>query len=245
MAEDLQGLPPYRRIAAQIRAQIERGEIQPGERIPSVREIVRTENVSTATANRVAAVLRAEGYAKSIPGVGTIARLPNSMTTGPDRLQMLRATGSGYRPGESVEILGAELVPAPEEVADALGLSEAEEVIRRRRVYRDEQGVVAVSTSWLSGSLAPTAPELLTVDPLPKMTFGLIEERTGRRAVRRRDVVAIRPVPEEIAELLGVEAGSTALTMTNHYWDQHGEVTEYATDFLGNGRELSAEYSLE
>jgi hypothetical protein len=33
--------------------------------------------------------------------------------------------------------------------------------------------------------------------------------------------------------------------MTNRYWDQNGEVTEYALDFLGAGRELSAEYALD
>lgn len=245
MVETPQALPPYRRIAAAIKARIDQGELRPGERIPSVREIMRTEGVSTATATRVAAVLRAEGYAESVPGIGTIARLPRKLTTGPDRLRMLRATGSGYRPGERVEILGAELVAAPEPVADALGLEEGAQVVRRRRAYHDELGVVAVSTSWLPGELAEAAPELLGADPLPKMTFGLIEERTGRRAVRRRDAVSIGPAPEDVAPVLGVAAGTGVLTMTNHYWDQHGDPTEYAVDFLGEGRELSAEYALD
>ncbi|MGR6998786.1 GntR family transcriptional regulator [Yinghuangia aomiensis] len=73
-----EGLPPYQRIAAKIRARIEQGELQAGDRIPSVREIVATEGVSTATATRVAAVLRADGYAHSIPGVGTIVAIPKS-----------------------------------------------------------------------------------------------------------------------------------------------------------------------
>ncbi|MEU1956429.1 UTRA domain-containing protein [Nocardia rhamnosiphila] len=77
------------------------------------------------------------------------------------------------------------------------------------------------------------------------MTFGLVEERTGRRAVRRRDVVAVRAVPADVAEILGVEAGSPCLAMANLYWDQEGSPTEYAVDFLAAGRELSAEYSLD
>ncbi|MFF5204726.1 GntR family transcriptional regulator [Streptosporangium sp. NPDC000396] len=245
MADSPQAMAPYRRIAAQIRARIERGEIRPGDRIPSVREIMRDEGVSTATATRVAAVLRAEGYAESVPGIGTIASLPKKLTTGPDRLQLLRATGSGYRPSERAEILSAELVSAPEEIADALGVEEGASVIRRRRAYYDDGGVVALSTSWLPGELAEAAPELLIAEPLPAMTFGLVEDRTGRRVVRRRDIVAIKPVPEDVSPVLGVENGLPALTMTNCYWDQHGDVTEYAVDFLGPGRELSADHALD
>lgn len=77
------------------------------------------------------------------------------------------------------------------------------------------------------------------------MTFGLVEERTGRRAVRRRDVVAIQPVPEDAAPLLRIEVGCPALTMTNNYLDQNGDATEYVVDFLASDRELSAEYNLD
>lgn len=238
-------LPPYQRIAAQIKGQIERGEIHPGDRIPSVRDIIRDEGVSVATATRVAAVLRAEGYAETIAGIGTVARMPSKTTTGPDRLQLQRTTGTGFRPGERVEIVSADLVPASEEVADALSVEEGTSVVQRRRRYLDEDGVIALSTSWLPGELAEAAPELTSTGPLPKMTFGLIEDRTGRRAVKRRDVVSVRPVPDDVAPLLGVEPGSLALTMANTYWDQHGQVTEYARDFMGAARELAADYDLE
>ncbi|WP_324603896.1 MULTISPECIES: UTRA domain-containing protein [unclassified Streptomyces] len=171
--------------------------------------------------------------------------MPSKVTTGPDRLQLQRTTGSGFRPGERVEIVSAELVPATAEVADALEVDEGTPVVQRRRRYLDDDGVIALSTSWLPGDLAEAAPELISTGPLPKMTFGLIEDRTGRRATKRRDVVSIRPVPEDIAQLLEVEAGALALTMANHYWDQHGQVTEYARDFMGTDRELAADYDLE
>lgn len=238
-------MAPYRRIAAQIKGKIERGELQAGDRIPSVREITRSEGVSVATATRVAAVLRAEGYAETIAGIGTVARMPSKITTGPDRLQLQRTTGSGFRPGERVEIISAELVSAIGEVADALEVEEGSPVVQRRRRYLDDDGVVALSTSWLPGDLAQAAPELISTGPLPKMTFGLIEERTGRRAVKRRDVVSLRPVPEDIATLLQVEAGTPTLTMANHYWDQHGQITEFARDFIGADRELAADYDLQ
>lgn len=236
--------PPYIQITEHFRRVINDGTLPDGARLPSIKDIATEWGVATATATKALTQLRAEGYVSST-SQGTFVSLTAKLTTGPDRLQMLRATGSGYRPGERAEILSAELVPAPADVAAALRVDERAAVIRRQRVYLDDQGVVALSTSWLPGELTEVAPELITPAPLPAMTFGLIEERTGRRAVRRRDVVSIQPVPESAATTLGIAAGDRVLTMTNHYWDQNGDATEYAVDFFAHGRALSAEYSLD
>ncbi|MER6296880.1 GntR family transcriptional regulator [Streptomyces althioticus] len=245
MVRDLSGLPPYQRIAAQIIERIEHGELQPGDRVPSVSQIMETEGVSRATAARVPGVLRAEGYATATPGVGTIVTKPKKLTAGADRLAKLQAGGPTLGDSERVEILDAVREEASQEVADALGLELGAEVARRRRRYLDGTGVVTVSTTWVSGAIADQAPEFLEAAPLPKMTFGLIEERTGRRVARRRDTVALREVPEDVAVHLEVEVGTRTLAVVNHYWDQHGEPTEYAVDYLGAGRELSSEYDLD
>ncbi|ANJ07167.1 GntR family transcriptional regulator [Streptomyces parvulus] len=245
MVRDLSGLPPYQRIAAQIIERIESGELQPGDRVPSVSQIIETEGVSRATAARVPGVLRAEGYATATPGVGTIVTRPRKLTAGADRLAKLQAGGPTLGNDERVEILDAVREPASQEVADALGLEAGAEVARRRRRYLDGAGVVTVSTTWVSAAIAEQAPEFLDAAPLPKMTFGLIEERTGRRVSRRRDTVALRKVPEDVSDALEAEAGTTTIVVINHYWDQNGEPTEYAVDYLGAGRELSSEYDLE
>lgn len=245
MVRNLEGLPPYQRIAAQIIDRIESGELQPGDRVPSVSQIMETERVSRATAARVPGVLRAEGYATATPGVGTIVTKPKKLTAGADRLAKLQAGGATLGDSERVEILDAVRESASQEVADALGLEAGAEVARRRRRYLDSAGVVTVSTTWISAAVADQAPEFLEAAPLPKMTFGLIEERTGRRVVRRRDTVALREVPEDVAGPLEAEAGTPTLVVINHYWDQNGEPTEYAVDYLGVGRELSSEYDLE
>lgn len=245
MVRDLEGLPPYRRIAAQIIARIESGELQPGDHVPSVNKIMEAEGVSRATAARVPGVLRDEGYAVARPGVGTVVIKPKKLTAGADRLAQLQVGGPTLGDDERVEILDAEMEPATQEVADALVLAVGADVIRRRRRYLDGAGVVTVSTTWIAGTLAEAAPELLSTEPLPKMTFGLIEERTGRRASRRRDTVALRLVPEDVAGPLDTEAGTPTVVVINNYWDQNGEPTEYAVDYLGVGRELSSEYDLD
>ena len=68
----MNGGPPYARIAAELRGQIERGELLPGQRVPSTRQITARWGVAMATATRVLATLRQEGLVHPKPGVGTV-----------------------------------------------------------------------------------------------------------------------------------------------------------------------------
>ena len=70
---------PSVRIAAELRGRIERGELRPGERVPSAREITRSFGVAVATASRVLAALRDDGLVHAVPGVGTIVSAPASL----------------------------------------------------------------------------------------------------------------------------------------------------------------------
>jgi AcrR family transcriptional regulator len=65
-------VPPYRRIADDLRARIGAGELVPGEPIPSARRIARDHGVALATATKVLAVLRDDGLVRAVPGVGTV-----------------------------------------------------------------------------------------------------------------------------------------------------------------------------
>lgn len=237
-------LPPYRQIAQQIIDRITRGELRPGDKVPSVRDIARETGVSSATASRVPGVLRELGYADAVPGVGTIVRPRKAATAGAARLDRVRAARPSVGDGEQVEILDVQREPASQEVADALGVELDAEVARRRRRYLDNGGVVTVSTTWVTAAVAEAAPEFLEPAPLPKLTFGLIEERTGRTVAARRDTYELRHVPADVAEHLGVDEGALALTVVNHYWDEAGEPTEYAVDYMGPGRSLMVEHDL-
>lgn len=64
--------PPFARIVADLRAQIESGRLRPGDRVPSVREIMRRSGVAIATATKVLDTLRNLGLVRAVPGVGTV-----------------------------------------------------------------------------------------------------------------------------------------------------------------------------
>jgi len=64
--------PPFARIVAAIRARIESGDLAPGERVPSTRQITREWGVAMATATKVLTTLRQEGLVVARPGIGTV-----------------------------------------------------------------------------------------------------------------------------------------------------------------------------
>ncbi|MEU7842980.1 TetR/AcrR family transcriptional regulator C-terminal domain-containing protein [Micromonospora sp. NPDC049114] len=64
--------PPYLRIVAELRRRIASGELGPGDRVPSTRQLVREWGVAMATASRALTALRQEGLLRAVPGVGMV-----------------------------------------------------------------------------------------------------------------------------------------------------------------------------
>lgn len=69
-------VPPYERIAAEIRRRITAGELRPGDRLPSTRQIVADFGVAMATATKALTALQLQGLARPVPGVGTVVAAP-------------------------------------------------------------------------------------------------------------------------------------------------------------------------
>jgi DNA-binding transcriptional regulator YhcF (GntR family) len=59
-------------IAEEIRRRITSGELKPGDRVPSARQITQHWGVAIATASKALAMLRAEGLVRAVPGIGTV-----------------------------------------------------------------------------------------------------------------------------------------------------------------------------
>lgn len=64
--------PPYLRIVAELRARILTGDLRPGDRMPSIRQLAQRWGVAVATATRAMATLRDEGLVEATVGSGTV-----------------------------------------------------------------------------------------------------------------------------------------------------------------------------
>ncbi|MFI6320091.1 TetR/AcrR family transcriptional regulator C-terminal domain-containing protein [Nonomuraea sp. NPDC050556] len=64
--------PPYMRIVDDIRGRIASGELRPGDRVPSTRQVAKDFGVALATAAKALTTLRMEGTVQTEPRFGTI-----------------------------------------------------------------------------------------------------------------------------------------------------------------------------
>lgn len=83
--------PIYEQIARQIKEQIIRGELQPGEALPSIRNLARELQISVITTKRAYEELEKEGFIEAVGGKGSFVSGANRELIREKRLQMLEA----------------------------------------------------------------------------------------------------------------------------------------------------------
>jgi AcrR family transcriptional regulator/DNA-binding transcriptional regulator YhcF (GntR family) len=127
--------PPYLRIVGELRRRITAGELRPGDRVPSTRQIAQQWGVAIATATKALATLGHEGLVRAVPRVGTVV---NASQPGPGSSQ--HPPRRRPAPAPEQELTRARIVHAAVGVADAEGLA----AVSMRRVAA-ELGVATMS----------------------------------------------------------------------------------------------------
>lgn len=238
--------PPYLQIAAHIRHQIISGELQDGDPIPSIRQISETWQVANATATKVMSTLRAEGLTRSIAGVGTVVNAIETHRSAHDRAISVQKTGKIYPPGHYAKIRSAELSPATERVAAALGIEEGKGAIRRRRTtYTADDVPVSTSVSWFRAELAEAAPLLLETERIRQGTMRYVEEQTNAKLTGTHVQHAAGFANDDDAAALGVPAESPVLLSRNRFYDENGAVIEYGESTALPGHWVFYDYTIE
>lgn len=64
-------VPPYRQLAALLRAQMESGELAPGQQLPSVIKLAEDYQIAVPTVRKAISLLKAEGLVTGVAGYGT------------------------------------------------------------------------------------------------------------------------------------------------------------------------------
>jgi GntR family transcriptional regulator len=205
-------LPKYLQIAGHIRDQIVRGDLKPGDDVPSERQIVVAWSVARPTAARALEALRVQGLVDSRRGSGTYVREARTAPRARERYERARDLGTMYSPAESVEFLATTVVPGPEHVVEALHLPADSDVVRRARLLRAHDGrPIELSTSWFAPQFAEQAPRLLEPERLCGGTAKYLAEITGRQPAYARDHVASRLATAEERRLLALTRPAAVL----------------------------------
>lgn len=236
--------PPYQQIARHYRQRIERGELQPGQPLPSVRAMADLWGVAHTTANRALKALQAEGLVQSTSGAGTVVTQP--APTAESLITHLRQTGSFYPPGYRSVITDARTIPATAHVADALGLEPGQQVITRSRIVYDVADMpIEYSTNYVRAEFAEVAPALLVPTPIDSGMLGYLETQTGRQATTGCDQYAAFAANPDQAAALNLQIG-TPILIERHWWtDAEGIVLDYAESVEPGERWRTRRYTVD
>jgi GntR family transcriptional regulator len=183
-----QDLPPYRRIANDLRAAIAKGKLAPGEKLKSENELKDQYGTTRVTVRKALSLLKADGLLVSEQGRGVFVRQQPRVR--------LQTTGANFRERRSTDmsnftaeaaaqglraqqqILSVERVPAPAEVAERLGIPTGTSMIVRRRVFFIDDEPMQFADGYYPEELFADTP----VEETRRIAGGvsaLIEDPTG------------------------------------------------------------------
>jgi GntR family transcriptional regulator len=174
--------PIHVQIADDIRVRIEKGEIEPGDSLPTTRELAAAWGCSVGSARAAVALLGTQGLVTGGRGRPSIVRIPPRLVVRDnDRHQAekdlaLQPEDVRRRHGEAEDDLGLQLedtdpraayvrVPAGEELGAVFGVAPGEELLRKTYEKRDKRTGwtrYTYSVSYVPVRLLESKPELLS-----------------------------------------------------------------------------------
>ena len=217
-------------IARTLEDQIAAGELQPGDRTPSVRELAREYGVSPATASKALNQLATLGLVDARPGVGMIVLQPRPtqlLTEG--RVAVAARTGSVNRPGERAERISAEDEPADSRVRAALEINTRRAFCRRRVRYDASGRPIEHSASWFPLDLVTRAPRLRDLAAIEEGSLTYVLQTTGRTVGSTHEDLYAREADDLDARHGIAAAGRPVLVVESVTYDDHDRPLTFGT----------------
>ena len=228
--------PASERLADELRHAIERGDLAPGSRLPSERELAERHSIARNTARQAIALLAQSGLVTAEHGRGVFVRpavavirlgndrySPRHRETGlsPFLLECAKRGKAGR-----FEVLSIERVVPPTDVAERLHLSpKSKSVLRRENVFWADDDPVQRVTTWVPWSIAEGTTLLKDEVGHSFGIHGILEERGHTMARVLEEVNARMPTPEE-RQHLRMPPGVPVLDVLHTSIDTGGEPYE-------------------
>lgn len=229
MTADLAGRgPKYHRIADALRAEIQRGDLSPGEQLPAETALRDRFGVSLPTLRQAIGVLRAEGLVESRHGIGTFVK--------EDRRRQRRSRSRYGRARDDQKLLTADLEhrivfagreAASPDVAEVMGVEPGTEVVVRRRYLYDKEtgGLEEIGASYIPTEFAADT-YLESTDVVPKALFLCVEDLSGKRYAHAQDRWVARLPTATETDAFGLSPGASVLYVTHTARADDGTVLE-------------------
>ncbi|MEI4472319.1 GntR family transcriptional regulator [Frigidibacter sp. MR17.24] len=216
-------LPKHHQVYLVLRQQIRDGAFA-GQAMPPELALAGQFGVSRITIRRAMERLTAEGAVERARGRGTFARAGEGAGASPvaaslsGNLENLLAMGLETE----VRLLSHGFVPAPAEVAGALGIAARAQVLRTERVRALAGRPFSHLTAWLPEEIGRALPvEGLRTRPLLELI-----EAAGHRVARARQVISASLAAPDVAAALEVEPGAALLAIRRTVFDDGGRAVQ-------------------
>lgn len=223
------------RIADDLRAKMELGELAPGEQIPTYDELARQYMCSLGAVRKAVDLLKQQGLLISEQGRGVFVRkrtrvgrrgmdrYSRSVWSRGESILVAEAAEQGHDASQLIRYLGT--VPAPAAVAERLGIETGDDVFARRRTTYVEGRANQLADSYYPLAIAKAVPAITEEDTGPGGGFARIEE-AGIRLARIREEIALRmPTGPEIG-VLRLPAGTPVAELIRTVHDTKGQPVE-------------------
>lgn len=204
--------PASRRIADELRERISAGDLSPGVKLPSEREMAEQYETARNAAREAIRLLTDDGLVVAEHGRGVfVRRLVPLIRLGTDRYSpqhrqsgqspfMIECAKQGKTPW--FEVLGIERIQPSDGVADKLRVSAGTpSVLRRENVFYADADPVQRVTTYIPWDIAEGSELLENVIPHEYGIHGVLEDKGYVMARIREDVTARMPRPDERAYL--------------------------------------------
>ena len=216
-------LPLYQQLYELLEGRIRSREWKPGDMIPPESDLIERYQVSRITVRKVLDMLVNDGLIVRQRGRGSFvahAKLEQGTT------RIVSFTDDmhqrGLTPGTKIIFMG--LVAAPRAIAEALSVSEGEELARIDRLRLADGEPMCVEESFL---IHRRLPGILQHDLVNNSLREIKQKEYGIRWSRARQTIQAVPAPAEIARLLSVRTGAPLLYFERVTYSQDAVAMEY------------------
>lgn len=213
-------VPLYFQISTRLESAIRSGRIPAGARLENEIAIGHKLGLSRPTVRRAIQELVNKGLLVRRRGIGT--QVVQGSVTRPVELTSLFEDLQNTHHHPSTRVLVHKTIPAPDAVAESLGLTPGDDVVYLRRQRSTDDVPVAVLENYLPSSFAD-----ITTDQLG--THGLYEILRARGVTIRiaKQKIGARRAQGDESTLLNIDKGGPVLTMERIAYDSSGQAVEY------------------